>query len=125
MSTRFGSAFIALTLLSACAYLSTIHSETSIDVGQSFLLGGGQAGGFEATVRNTGPVPVSVLVERAGSRQPVIVLAPDSTIEAELQPREMAVFENRSTNRATIKVDIRGGGAGNLGMRYEPTRAYR
>ena len=83
-----------LAMVTACASWSSLHSETSIDAGQAFLLGGSQAGRFSATVRNTGAVPVEVFVESGGARRPVIVLAPDSSIEAAFEAREMAVFSN-------------------------------
>lgn len=105
-------------IATACASWSSVHSETSIDAGQAFLLGGSQSGRFSATVKNTGAVPVEVFVESGGARRPVIVLAPDSSIEAAFEAREMAVFSNPSTSRAVIKVDIRGGDSRNLGMRY-------
>ncbi len=116
---RIISLLAVLALTSGCASWSGLHSKTSIDAGQAFLLGGAQAGRFRATVKNIGAVPVSVLVESGGLRRPVIVLAPDSTVEAEFQIREMAVFSNSSNIRALIRVDIRGGDSRNLGMRYD------
>ena len=119
ISRRAIAGLAVLALTAGCASWSGFRSETSIDAGQAFMLGGGQAGRFSAMVTNTGSVPVAVFVESAGSRRPVIVLAPDSSIEAEFQAREMAVFSNTSTTRAVIKVDVRGGDARNLGMRYD------
>ncbi len=120
---RWTRLIAVLATSAACASWSSLHSETSIGAGQSFLLGGGQAGRFSATVKNTGAVPVEVFVDAGGTRRPVIVLAPDSTIEAEFQSREMAVFSNRSEKTAVLKVDIRGGDSRNLGMRYDSVRA--
>jgi hypothetical protein len=112
---------IALIALPACATWSSIHSETYIDAGQSFLLGGAQRGPFQATVTNTGGVPVRLLVEADGVRRSVIVLAPDSTIDAEFRAHETAVFSNASQRRAVITVNIRGTGSRELGMRYDST----
>ena len=122
---RIISLLAVLALTSGCASWSSLHSETSIDAGQALLLGGAQSGRFRATVKNTGAVPVAVFVESSGVRRPVIVLAPDSTIEAEFQAREMAVFSNSSTSRALLRVDIRGGDSRNLGMRYDRTAGTR
>jgi hypothetical protein len=110
---------VALAVTTSCASWSSLHSETSIDAGQSFLLGGEQRGPFSAAVKNTGAVPVALFVESDGARRPVIVLVPNASIEAEFQPREVAVFSNTSNRRAVIKVDIRGGDSRNLGMRYD------
>ncbi len=71
-----------------------------------------------AVVRNTGAVPVAILVEAAGVRRPVTVLMPNATVEATVEPQQTAVFSNASTVAAVIRVDIRGG-AENLGMRYD------
>jgi hypothetical protein len=123
ISRRITIAAALIAVTSGCATWASIHSETYIDAGQSFLLGGNQTSTLRASVRNTGSVPVALLVQTNAKRRPVIILAPDSTIEAELQPRDLAIFENASTRRATIKVDLRGAGASGLGMSYEAARS--
>ena len=104
----------------ACASWHSFHSETTIAGGQSFLLGGDQASSFVATVRNTGTVPVAILVEAAGVRHPVTVLLPNATVDATIEPKQIAVFSNASSVAAVIRVAIRGR-ADNLGMRYDAT----
>jgi hypothetical protein len=109
---------LAMTTTTACASFSSLRSETSIDAGQSFLLGGDQGGAYDATVTNVGSVPVGVFLETGGVRRRVIELAPDSTIEAVIEPRNMVVFENASRQRAVLKIVAKG--ARDLGMRYRP-----
>ena len=108
----------------ACASLSTLHSETAIDAHTEFRLGGEQQGDFTATVRNTGSVPIVVLVESAGVRKTVSTLAPGRTIERVFHRRELAIFSNNSAQSGSIRVDLTGDRA-NLGMRYESARTQR
>jgi hypothetical protein len=112
---------VALVSLTACASLSALKSETSIDAGQSFLLGGGQPQRVQAAVKNVGRVPVTLLVQQDSTRRTVATLQPDESVEIELQPREMAIFANASTRRAAVKIDARASNIGGLGMRYEAT----
>ena len=81
---RILPAAILLSATTACASWHSFHSETTIGAGQSFLLGGQQERRFAATVRNTGRVPVAVLVESDGSRRPVTVLQPAINNQANL-----------------------------------------
>ncbi len=122
---RIISLLAVLASTTGCASWSSFHSQTSIDAGQAFLLGGALGGRFSATVKNTGSVLVAVFVESGGVRRPVVVLAPDAAIEAEFQAREMAVFANTSQARAVLRVDIRGGDSRNVGMRYDTTARAR
>lgn len=108
----------------ACASLSTLHSETAIDAHTEFRLGGEQQGDFTATVRNTGSVPIVVLVESAGVRKTVSTLAPGRTIERVFHRRELAIFSNNSAQSGSIRVDLTGDRA-NLGMRYDSARTQR
>jgi hypothetical protein len=60
-----------------------------------------------------------VYLETGGTRRRVIELAPDSTIDAVIEPRNMVVFENASRQRAVLLIVAKG--ARDLGMRYRPT----
>ena len=55
--------FLLITLL-AVAIPADITSQTVIDAGKQFVLGGSQRGAFRVAAHSVGPVPVSV-VERA------------------------------------------------------------
>jgi hypothetical protein len=122
LQRRFSTAALLLATTTACATFSALRSETSIDAGQSFLLGGDQGGAYDATVRNVGRVPVAVYLETSGgTRRRVIELAPDSTIEAVIEPKNMVVFENASRQRAVLMIVAKG--ARDLGMRYRPIPA--
>ena len=111
-------------IATACASLSSLHSETAIDAHTEFRLGGEQQGDFTATVRNTGPVPIVVLVEAAGVRKTVSTLAPGRTVERVFHRRESAIFSNNSAQAGSIRVDLTGERA-NLGMRFDTARPQR
>ncbi len=106
---------LGTVLASACAGTT---SGTFIDPGQSFLLGGGQQREFSVKGRNTGPVPVEITVQRAGARVPVATVPPGGAVDAVFRARDMVVFTNRSTSRASLSVQLNRGPE-ELAMRYE------
>lgn len=116
------SAAVLLSATAGCSVFSSVTSQTRIDPGQSFLLGGGQPGAFVVRGRNSGSVPVIIYQDRDGRRDSLGTAPPGGEIDAEFASRTMAVFRNTSaTSSATVTVKITGGGS-SLGMRYEPTR---
>jgi len=117
MTPRRFAPLLALgtVLASACAGTT---SGTFIDPGQSFLLGGAQQRDFSVQGRNTGPVPVEITVQREGARVPVTTVQPGESVDAVFGARDMVVFTNRSTSRASLSVKLNRGPE-ELAMRYE------
>lgn len=98
----------------------TINSNLQIEAGETFLLGGGQQGGFSVTGRNSGPVAVEVLGQAEGAAAPVVrgTVAPGGEVKADFAPGEMALLRNTSGARgARLKLRISGDTSA-LGMRY-------
>lgn len=113
---------IPLLLLSACATFASLKSQTYIEPGKAFLLGGGQPGAFSVAGRNAGDVAVSVFRDSSGTRDSVTTLAPGASIDAVFPAGSMAVFRNSSpTKGAQLVITVRGD-VSNLGMRYEPSK---
>ena len=107
---------VGALLLTACA---SVTSQTSIDPGKAFRLGGGQPGAFTVRGSNSGAVPVVVFVDRNGARDSITTVAPGQKVNATFEARSMAVFVNRSeTQGASLSVRITGS-ASSLGMGYE------
>jgi hypothetical protein len=109
--------FVApILLLSAC---SSLISNTRIEPGQAFKLGGGQGSAFTVRGTNDGPVPVVVYAELDGKRDSVLTLAPGEPVDATFPKSAMAIFRNTSwTRTATVSIKVTGDIA-SLGMRYE------
>ena len=115
------SALIAVLapFLTACATFESLTSNTVIDPGKSFLLGGGQRGAFVVRGVNVGSVPVIIYQERDGKRDSLGTVPPRGEIDAEFAPRAMAIFRNTSmSERASVTVKITGD-ASSLSMRYD------
>ncbi len=112
-------AIASALLATACA---SITSQTVIDSGQAFKLGGGQPGAFTVRGSNSGAVPVVVFVDRDGVRDSLTTLAPGQPVDATFPARSMAVFVNRSdTQGASLTVKITGS-VSSLGMTYEANK---
>jgi hypothetical protein len=106
----------------AVAASAAINSNLQIEAGETFELGGGQAGSFTVTGRNTGPVAVEVLGKAEGAAAGVMraTVAPGARLEADFAPGEMALLRNTSnTKAARLKLRITGDTAA-LGMSYAP-----
>ena len=112
---RLRSVLAALALVAGgCATTTTI----GIDPGEQFVLGGGQAGAFEARLVNQGRVTVGVAeLTAAGDTVYVADLAPGEATAATFAVGSAALLINRSTGGAVVRGRIRGSG---LGMRYVP-----
>jgi hypothetical protein len=116
--------FAPLLLLAAtaCGSLGYLTSQTVIEPQKAFLLGGGQAGAFTVTGKNSGSVPVTLFIELGGKRDSITTLLPGAPVDATFPAGAMAVIRNASTT-GTAVVDLKvKGDASQLGMRYEPAR---
>jgi hypothetical protein len=119
MSIRLAATIALIGTLPACAAFATLRSNTYIEPGKAFLLGGNQTGSFSVKGRNAGRAAVIVYSELAGRRDSVTTLAPGATIDAEFPSRALAVFRNTSTSGgAELTLTVTGATSG-LGMRYE------
>ena len=109
-------ALMSLGLISAAAGQG--RSSTQIEPGQIFVLGGEQTAPLLVEGRNTGPVAVEILSERAGRRTAVGQVAPGSLFSKTFGAGEAVLVRNTSASqRAVIAVefnrDVR-----SLSMRY-------
>jgi hypothetical protein len=119
MSFRLAAALVLHLALPACASFASLRSNTYIEPGKAFLLGGGQSGSFSVRGKNVGRNAVVVYNELAGRRDSVTTLAPGAEIDAEFPARAMAVFRNTSkTGGAELSITVTGAISA-LGMRYE------
>ncbi len=113
------AAALTLAALGAAVQAGTINSNLQIDPGQTFELGGGQAGGFVVTGTNTGPVAVVVLSKADGAAAVERgTVAPGGAVDARIAPGEMALLRNTSGEKtATLKLKVTGD-TSSLGMSY-------
>jgi hypothetical protein len=104
-----------LMALSACAGVS----QTQIEAGQTFKLGGEQRRNLLVEGRNTGPVPVEILVEQAGQRRMLLTVQPAQLFSKTFGPGEIILLRNTSaTRQATVKIELNAD-LGGLSMVYE------
>jgi len=114
---------LALAAATGCATLhSGLFSQTYIEAGKQFVLGGGQPGAFSVDGRNVGPVAVAVQERRAnGTLTERGTLAPGQDIHLDLAAGSAALILNPSPRQATVNLTLNGQTSG-LGMRYEGLR---
>jgi hypothetical protein len=109
-------ALMSLSLMSAAA--SQGRSSTQIEPGQIFVLGGEQTAPLLVEGRNTGPVAVEILNEKAGRRTPVGRVAPGSLFSKTFGAGEAVLVRNTSrSQRAVIAVEFNRN-VSSLSMRY-------
>jgi hypothetical protein len=108
---------LALTVLAGCFHLRSLTSETRIEGGQSFVLGGNQRGSFDIVAKNSGGVPIVLYVQRGDQRDSVTTLAPGESADGAFPDGAAAVVRNTSaTQTALVRLVVRG--ATNLSMGY-------
>lgn len=116
---------LATALLSSFGLLAVcgpINSQTVIDAGKQFVLGGGQRGAFQVAAHNVGPVPVSVAERRPGGAvQERGRLAPGQRAALVFGAGSTALVRNLGERQARLNFRITGSTAG-LGMGYEALR---
>jgi hypothetical protein len=117
-----GHLVLPLLLLGGCASLGSLSSETMIEPGKAFRLGGGQREAFSVTGRNSGRAPISVFVEQNGKRDSIVTIGAGGAIDAAFPKGAMAILRNESDEReARVAVRVKGD-IGSLGMGYEANR---
>jgi hypothetical protein len=118
MRTLTSALALTMALLScACAALAG-NSQTQIDGGQTFVLGGEQRTPVFVEGRNVGTVPIEVIKQAKGERMPLQTVAPGQAFSATFGAGEMAMLRNTSpTQRAVVKVSFNRD-VSELSMRY-------
>jgi hypothetical protein len=113
-------ALFASSLLGITSAIAAINSNLSIPPRESFILGGGQANGFNVSGRNTGPVAIEIYAGEANTQRFIGRVEPGQSVVQKFRAQESAVLKNTSsTLRGEIKLRITGQTSG-LGMRYNP-----
>ena len=117
MRTLFFTALLSGSALLACC--GPIVSQTFIDAGKQFVLGGGQRGAFRVAAHNVGPVPVSVAERRAdGAVQERGRLEPGQRAVLAFEAGSAALVRNLGERQAVLDFRITGS-TSNLDMDYE------
>ena len=114
--------FLLITLL-AVAIPADITSQTVIDAGKQFVLGGSQRGAFRVAAHNVGPVLVSV-AERApnGTLTERGRLEPGGRATLDFGRGAAALVRNLGERQAKLDFKISGDVSFGMGMGYEGLR---
>lgn len=109
-----------LTALLAVAIPANIISQTVIDPGKQFVLGGSQRGSFRVAANNVGPVPVSV-AERSpdGTLTERGRLEPGARATLDFGRGAAALVRNLGERQAKLAFKISGDVSFGMGMGYE------
>ena len=109
-----------LTSLLALVIPAGITSQTVIDAGKQFVLGGSQRGAFKVAAHNVGPVPVSV-AERAanGTLTERGRLEPGGRATLDFGRGTAALIRNLGEHQAKLDFKISGDVSFSMGMGYE------
>jgi hypothetical protein len=103
---------------------ATIKSNLSIPAHEQFYLGGGQDFAFEASAKNTGLVPVTILLLLAdNTEKELIVLKPGDKTKAAAPKGSAMLFRNLNNIGARLKV-VSEGSPQSLNMYYKKESEY-
>jgi hypothetical protein len=103
---------------------ATIKSNLSIPAHEQFYLGGGQDFAFEASAKNTGLVPVTILLLLAdNTEKELIVLKPGDKTKAVAPKGSAMLFRNLNNIGARLKV-VSEGSPQSLNMYYKKESEY-
>ncbi len=105
--------FLVVSLL-ACR---TLNSTTYIESGQSFVLGKGTHGNYQAQIRNVGKYNIEVLQNNAGVTASLGYLKPNEKQLYPVAKNVTVMFKNASTEKAAIEIKLVGDTG--LSMGYE------
>ena len=109
-----------LTALLAIVGPADITSQTVIDAGKQFVLGGSQRGAFRVAAHNVGPVPVSVAERHPdGTITERGQLAPDGRATLDFGRGAAALIRNLGERQAKLDFKISGDVSFRMGMGYE------
>jgi hypothetical protein len=119
-----------LTAFILCVFLSsfgpaTIKSNLTIPAHEQFYLGGGQKRSFDASAKNIGTVPVTVLLLLSdNSEKELITLQPGDKTKAKAPAGAAMLFRNLTDTEARLKV-VADGSPSNLSMYYKKESEYQ
>lgn len=117
------TALLLFTLFSSFGP-ATIKSNLSIPAHEQFYLGGGQDFAFEASAKNTGLVPVTILLLLAdNTEKELIVLKPGDKTKAVAPKGSAMLFRNLNNIGARLKV-VSEGSPQSLNMYYKKESEY-
>lgn len=103
---------------------STIKSNLRIPAHEQFYLGGGQKFSFDASAKNIGLVPVTILLLLPdNTEKELIVLQPGDKVKAEAPEGSAMLFRNLSNIGARLKV-VSEGSPQSLNMYYKKESEY-
>ena len=115
------SAFLIFGLVGAFWAFDNLTSTTYIEAGQSFVLGEGKHGGYQAKIVNKGKVDVEVFTEPANeARKSLGLLKPKDAGEYNVAKDTQVVFKNLGAEKAVIGIKL--SGETNLSMGYKPNK---
>ena len=97
-------AAIALAGSTACASLNTHNVSTRVPGGTTYRIGEGERSTFDARVKNTGQIPVTIMLDSGGVKRSTVLLSPDSTFVTVLGGRQIAIISNSSSKAAHVKI---------------------
>lgn len=104
---------------------STIKSNLRIPAHEQFYLGGGQKRSFDASAKNIGTVPVTVLLLLSdNSEKELIILQPGEKTKAKAPAGAAMLFRNLTDTEARLKV-VADGSPSNLSMYYKKESEYQ
>jgi len=118
---------LLLSVLFFCSFehSSTIKSTLQIPSHEQFYLGGGQDFAFEASAKNSGLVPVTILLLLPdNSEKELIVLRPGEKTKAIAPKGSAMLFRNLTNVRAILKV-VSEGSPQSLNMYYKKESEYQ
>lgn len=118
MRTLMLTALLSGTVL--LADCGGITSQTIIDAGKQFVLGGRQRGAFRVVAHNSGPVPVSI-AERQGNGmvQERGRLEPGQRLTLACGAGSAALVRNLGERQTMLDFQITGDTSSGMGMTYE------
>ncbi len=104
---------------------STIKSNLRIPANEQFYLGGGQDFAFEASAKNVGLVPITILLLLPdNSEKELIVLKPGDKTKAVAPKGSAMLFRNLNNVGARLKV-VSEGSPQSLNMYYKKESEYQ
>lgn len=95
---------IALAGTTACASLNTHNVTTWVPGGSTYRIGEGERSTFDARVKNTGQIPVTIMLDSGGVKRSTVLLRPDSTFTTVLGGRQIAMIANSASKTAKVKI---------------------
>jgi hypothetical protein len=96
-----------LALLASCG---TLHSVTSIEANQSFVLGQGRHGSYKAKVLNVGNQPVEIFIQAkdCAAKTSIGILKPGEKSMYPVKANSTVMLKNLGPSTAQMKLDVKG-----------------